>query len=250
MSLFSRILSIGRLKAAPRGHVAGRALAPQSVQRHALSLREVDLPAGILTLRNGELRAILEVSGVPVHHASQQAAHAFLQGWARAVQAGPAEATWLMRSRPGVLASYLRERRDQAAALATRAPGSALALLAADQLANLRALGASGDVRETRPYVALRSPSGNRAALLANIDATQRHLAAAGLRATLVRDRRLAEAIAWSWRPEVPETWDYDVGTVRLTLRGHTATVGRVPTPSNNGHAPRLNGTAQKALRG
>ena len=138
MDWLARVFAVGRLKRPPADQNAGRFLPPASVQRTQLGLAAVDLPAGVVELRGGEVRAFLAVSGEPTHHRGQAEVRAFLTRVARAINAMPPDTAWLVRSRAGVLQTYLRRRRDQTTALATRAPGSALARLAADQLANVR----------------------------------------------------------------------------------------------------------------
>lgn len=232
MGWLQRLFSIGRLKREPPQQNAGRFLPPASVQRTHLGLAEVDPPAGVVTLRGGEVRAVVAVSGVPVHHRGQEAARAFLTGWAAAINAMPPDTAWLVRSRAGVVATYLREQRDQAAALAQREPGSALARLAADQLAHLRTMGDRGDLHRTDNFVAVRHPRGDVTALLQAAQAVQGHLRAAGLRAELLRDRQLAEAIAASWLPDVPELWSpQESGGWRLNVRGRAAHVAPAPPP-------------------
>src|SRR5688572_13839660 len=131
-----------------------------------------------------------------------------------------------MRSRAGVVESYLRGQRDQTAALAQREPGSALARLSADQLAHVRQLAEAGDVRVTENYVGVRNHGGDRARLLRDVQAVEGHLRAAGLQADLVTDRLLAEALAASWNPYVGEI-GLPSGTAQWRLRvyGHTADV-------------------------
>ena len=89
MDWLRRVFAFGRLQRAPTAHTAGRVLPPASVQRTHLGLAQVDLPAGVVTLRGGEVRAILRVAGVPLHHRSPEEARAFLVGWANALNALP-----------------------------------------------------------------------------------------------------------------------------------------------------------------
>src|SRR5206468_910870 len=88
-----------------------RAARPASVQRSHMGLQEVDLPAGVVMLRGGEVQAILRVSGVPLHQHSPQEAHTFLVQWAAALNAMPPQAAWLIRSRPGGLARDIVAKR-------------------------------------------------------------------------------------------------------------------------------------------
>ena len=239
MGWLQRLFSVGRLKREASGQNAGRFLPPASVQRTQLGLAQLDLPAGVVTLRGGEVRAMVAVSGEPVHHRSQEDARAFLQRWARAINAMPAETVWLVRSRAGVLETYLKQKRDHAAALAEREPGSALAKLAADQLAHLRHMATAGDLRRTDNFVAVRDRKGDVAALLQTVRAVEGHLRAAGLRAELLRERRLAEAIADSWVPYIGEMWiPYETEAWRFRVLGHTATVEPAPSGPPEPPAP------------
>jgi hypothetical protein len=232
MDWLARVFAVGRLKRPPADQNAGRFLPPASVQRTQLGLASVDLPAGVVELRGGEVRAFLAVSGEPTHHRGQDEVRAFLTRVAQAINAMPPDTAWLVRSRAGVLQTNLRRRRDQTTSLATRAPGSGLAKLAADQLANVRRLATAGDVRRTDNFVAVRHPPGGVRALLLAARAAQSHLRAAGLRAELVRDRRLAEALADSWAPSVGEGWHpYESEAWRLSVFGRSARVERTPPP-------------------
>jgi hypothetical protein len=231
MGLLQRLFSIGRTKAAPLDRTSG-VLPPASVQRAQLGLREVDLVTGVVTLKDGEVRAIIAISGVPVHHSSQEAARVFLAGWAQAINAFPASTACFMRSRAGVVERYLREQRDQTAALAQREPGSALARLSADQLAHVRQMAEAGDFRVTENYVGVRNHGGDRHQLMRDVQAVEGHLRAAGLYAELVTDRLLAEALASSWNPYVGELcWPTGTSVSRLRTYGHTAAVEPAPPP-------------------
>jgi hypothetical protein len=230
VNLLQRIFSLGRTKAAPLDRTD--VVPPASVQRTQLGLREVDLVTGVVTLKDGEVRALVAVSGVPVHHSSQEGARAFLQRWAHAINAFPASTACFMRSRAGVVESYLRGQRDQTAALAQREPGSALARLSADQLAHVRRMAEAGDFRVTENYVGVRNHGGDRAQLLRDVQAVEGHLRAAGLQAELVTDRLLAEALAAAWNPYIAEMW-FPTGTSawRLRTHGHTAHLEHEPHP-------------------
>jgi len=199
------LLSAGRLKGAPKEQTAGRVLAPAAVQRTQLGLKEVDLPRGVVTLRTGEVRCFLQVTGLSVHHRSAADARAWLQGYARALNTLPGNAVLIARSKSGGLEEHIATQRAQTAALATASPGSALAKLAADQLAHARQLQASGRVRATAQFLALHSPKGNVDRLLAAAEACRRHLKDARIGAELVTDQRLAAALSADWHPGTPE---------------------------------------------
>ena len=68
-------------------------------------------------------------------------------------------------------------------------------------------------MRQTDQYVALHSPKGDLDRLLAAAEACRRHLAAAGVRAVLVTERRLGEHLAASWHPAAgaPEGFFQDI---------------------------------------
>jgi hypothetical protein len=199
------LLSWGRLKGEPKAHTAGRALGPASVKRTQLGLREVNPPRGVVVLRSGEARCFLRVGGYPAHIRSQAEARAWLQGYARVLDTLPGNAVLLARSRPGGLERHIAQQRAQTAALARREPGGALARLSADQLAHARRLQATGEVRRMEGYLALHSPKGDVPRLLAAAGASRRHLEAAGVRVSLVKDRALLDALADSWRPAAGE---------------------------------------------
>jgi hypothetical protein len=249
-----RLLGAGRLKGEPRGQNAGRVLAPASTQRTQLGLKEVDLPRGVVTLRSGEVRCFLTVTGFAAHQRSAEHARAWLQGYARALNTLPANAVLIARSRDGGLSDHIARQRAQTAALAKAAPGSALAKLAADQLGHARQLEATGQVRETLQYVALHSPKGDVPRLLSAAEACRRHLQDARITAELVTDRRLAAALSQDWHPEAgPEPGviecefpagsgevvarlDYAPGQSRVTAPSPKATI-REATPAPNGKA-------------
>jgi hypothetical protein len=210
MNWLRRLFTFGRLERPPAEQQAGRVLPPASVQRSHLGVQEVDLPAGVVRLRSGEVRAILRVSCLPLHHYSQEEAHAFLVRWAAALNAMPPDMAWLMRSRPSGLARDIRAKRDQAAALAVRAPGSGLAKLAADQLAHLRTMENAGTTRQSDCYVAVRNVRGDIRVLMEMAAATAVRLREAGLRVEPLKDRALAYAIADSWIPGLPMHWVWE----------------------------------------
>jgi hypothetical protein len=233
MGWLERLFAFGRLGKAPRGQDAGRALPPASVQRTQLGLAEVDLPRGVVKLRSGEARCLLRVAGYPVHHRSAEDARAWLTGYARALNTLPGGAVLLVRSRPGGLERHVGRQGHQAAALARREPGGALARLAADQVAHARRLMHTGAVRKTDTYVALRSPKGDVARLLEVARAVAAHLRAAGVETDLVTDRALAAAIADSWLPSSSTehfTQDFGTGEDALTLV-YSPGGARVTTP-------------------
>jgi hypothetical protein len=202
MDWLKRLFGIGRLTGEPKDHTAGRVLAPASVQRTQLGLKEVDLPRGVVTLRTGEVRCFLALTGYSAHHRSAADARAWLQGYARALNTLPGNAVLIVRSKPGGLDQHIARQRAQTADLAAAAPGSALARLSADQLGHARRLQASGQVRDTVSYLALHSPKGDTARLLAAAEACRRHLKDARIGAELVTDKRLAAALAADWHPE------------------------------------------------
>jgi hypothetical protein len=224
MDWLRRLLGVGRVGREPRGHTAGRALPPASVQRTQLGLAEVDLPRGVVGLRSGEVRCLLQVRGYPVHHRSPEDARAWLTAYAQTLNALPGGAVLLVRSRPGGLERHAAEQRRRAEALAGREPGSALAGLAADQLAHAHRLMDTGAVRQTDEYVALRSPKGDVAKLLDVARAVRQRLADVGVRADLVTDRALALALAESWNPAATEHFYRD-----LTVAGETTTLTYSP---------------------
>jgi len=239
--IFSRLFGMGRVSKPP----ATRLAAPASVQRSHLGIRHVDLDAGMVRHRSGTLVAALAVTGMPLAHRSDQEAHAFLVRLAAAINAMPAESVWLCRSREGLRAAYLRERRDQAALVAQRAPGTALAHLAADQLAALRVDSAAGRYRQTDPYVLVLSAKGNVAELRQRIAAATSHLAAVGVAPKLVRHRALAEALCLSWQPEMREFIEVVAGDERVRIsRSHVTKPYRVGASGRNGTAPSRNGHA------
>jgi hypothetical protein len=240
-----RLFGVGRLRGAPKGQTAGRVLAPASTQRTQLGLKEVDLPLGVVTLRSGEVRTFLRVTGFSAHHRSAADARAWLQGYAGALNTLPGNAVLIVRSRDGGLEGHIARQRAQTAALARSAPGSALARLAADQLAYARQLQATGQVRDTVSYLALHSPKGDVPRVLDAAEACRRHLAAAGVRAELVTDKRLGAALASDWHPETGET---ETALVELEFpKGSGDVVGvlgywpkraRVLNPEAEGEAP------------
>jgi hypothetical protein len=242
MDWLRRLFGVGRLKREAPLQTAGRVLPPASTQRTQLGLKEVDLPTGVVTLRSGEARAFLKVTGYPAHTHSPEETRAWLQGHARALNTLPGNAVLLVRSRPGGLEGHIAQQRAQTAALAEREPGSALARLAADQLAHARRLQETGQVRQTDAYVALRSPKGDAARLLAAADACRRHLAAVGVRAELVTDRALGDALATGWRPEtgqVPNWYeDWRLGDEVVATLNYSPKNARVTAPRYVDGAP------------
>jgi hypothetical protein len=204
MNWLRRLFTFGRLERAPSDHTAGRLLPPASVQ---LGLQQVDLPAGVVTLRDGEVRALLRVSGMALHHCSPTEGRALLVRWATALNALPADAALIVRSRPGGLTRDIRAKRDQTTALAVQAPGSGLAKLAADQLAHLRQLQARSDTQQTDCYVAVRNSRGDVRHLRQTVTTATTLLRQAGLRCELVREQALAQALAETWQPGIGEAW-------------------------------------------
>ncbi len=233
MDWLRHIFGVGRLKREPGDQNAGRVLSPASVQRTQLGLKEVDLPRGVVTLRSGEARAFLRVTGYSAHVRSEAQARAWLQGYARALNTLPGNAVLLVRSRPGGLEGHLDRQRAQTARLAEQEPGGALARLAADQLAHARHLQDTGQVRQTDQYVALHSPKGDVGRLLSAVGACRRHLETASVRAELVTDRALLDALAAGWHPNPgawPETFTQDFGwQFPATGKVYTATLRYAP---------------------
>lgn len=229
MSWLDWLFSLGRVGREPKDHTAGRAMRPASAQRTQLGLAEADLTRGVVTLRSGEVRAFLQVAGYSAHLRSPEDARAWLQGYARALSTLPGGAVLIVRSRPGGLQGHIARQRAHGADLAQRAPGSALAKLAADQLGHARRLQESGQVRQTDQYLALHSPKGDVARLLAAVEAVRRHLAAADVRAELVTDAKLGDALAVGWRPE---TGAYETSSVDWEWPGGSGDVFAVLTYS------------------
>ena len=94
MDWLKRVFGVGRLTGEPKGQNAGRVLAPASTQRTQLGLKEVDLPRGVVTLRSGEVRCFLKVTGFSAHQRSREDAAAWLQGYARALNTLPGNAVF------------------------------------------------------------------------------------------------------------------------------------------------------------
>jgi hypothetical protein len=120
-----------------------------------------------------------------------------------------------VRTRPGGLEGHTDRQRAQTAALAKASPGSALARLSADQLAHARQLQASGETRRSECYVALWSPKGDAARVLAAAESCRRHLESVRVMAELVTDGELLDALAFAWHPGVANsatsaTWNQD----------------------------------------
>jgi len=217
MTLLTRFFAWGRLRIDPPKQTAGRLVGPASVQRTQLGLRSIDPRSGIITLRNGEARAVLAVSGIPLQHASPQDAEAFLVRWAAALNALPADAIYRMRSMPGGLDPDIWRRRTQSTALAATAPGTGVAKLADDQLAHLVQLNSNGTTRLNTGEVVVR---GTPATILNTAGQAQAALRKAGLKATLLTDEPLVWALAASWKPyTVREKWLYNVSFPGSTLK-------------------------------
>jgi len=266
MSLLSRFFARGRLATPPPGHVGGAGNLPASVQRSQMGLRAIDRQRGVVTLDSGEVRAFLRVSGVPLHHRSPEAAHAFLVSWAQALNALPLGVTLLVRSRPGGLRRYLQAKHRRAAELTARSEhtgSTALATLAADQLAHAARLNQE-QTRQTDCYLACRARTGDVAALLADVVRSRHLLEPLGLRCELVTQEALLTVLSESWQPPRPERWLVaQAGGERLvSYQGPGGSVVEpVPTPpmpkavpgvpALNGHSNgHLNGHARKALTG
>jgi hypothetical protein len=208
-SLFRAWHRRGRLAPPPKRHTGG-AMAPASTQRASLALKDVDLPAGVVRLRTGEVRAILLVKGIPLHQRDAEAAEAFMQDWAAALNGLPADTCMLARTRPGGLEGYMAEKGTAANALATVAPGTGLARLAADQLRNALHLTGSGLSRDTVGYLAVRDAKGDVRALLERAATAAARLTDAGLTATPLKDKALLDAVAGSWQPPYTESLLFD----------------------------------------
>lgn len=209
MNVLARVFGVGRLGKPPKRHTAGRLLPPASVQRSQLGLSHVDLPAGVVTVRGGEVRCLLKLSGFPLHARSGAEARAFLGRFAQALNALPPSAAWLVRARPADPAPEPRRPPGTpgtpGTALVAGTPAAALARLAADQLAHYRRQAVAGATRQTSSYVAFRHRKGDVGRLLRDAATAATHLRAAGLTAELVTDRALAAALADSWRPPATE---------------------------------------------
>lgn len=208
-TLLARCLSLGRLGKKPKAQTAGRFVPPASVQRSQLGVQAVDLPSGVVTVRGGEVRCLLRLSGFPLHRAGPQEAAAFLAGFGRALNALPQGAAWIVRSRPGGLHRHITQ---QQARQRSTTPGTALAKLVGSQLAHAVEQARSGATRETTNYVALRQPKGDVRTLLTNALAATTQLKAIGLRVELVTNQALADALAVGWNPAHGEQQFVTVG--------------------------------------
>jgi len=217
MNLLTRLFAWGRLRIDPPKQTAGHLVGPASVQRTQLGLRSIDARSGIIILRNGEARAVLAVSGIPLQHASPQDAETFLVRWAAALNALPADAIYRMRSMPGGLDPDISRRRTRSTALATTAPGTGLSRLADDQLLHLVKLNSDGTTRRNTGEVVVR---GTPATVLNTAGQAQAALRKAGLKATLLTDKPLVWALASSWKPDtVREWWIFKVDFPGSTLK-------------------------------
>lgn len=219
MGFWSRVFSLGRVKAPPKGHTG--ALAPASVLRSHLGVRKLGLDDGVVTMSGGELRAVFEVDGFPLHAADSEGARRFLGAFAGAINALPAEAAFISRARPGGMGEPARMAEGRAQALAKTEPG--LSRLAADQAAHYRRLEAEGKARETACYLAVRGTD-----LDTLVDVARKatsHFQAAGLRVVPLRGEPLVRAVASSWRPGVMGGFTWTPYGPHLVLRqiGHRA---------------------------
>jgi hypothetical protein len=195
MGFWSRLFTVGRVKQAPKGHTG--ALAPASVLRSHLGIRRLGLEDAVVTMSGGELRAVFEVDGFPLHAAGSEDARRFLGAFAAAINALPTEAAFLTRARPGGLGEATAAVEAQSRALAKTEPGPAR--IAADQGAHYRRLEAEGRARRTDNYLAVRGTD-----VEALVDVARKatgHFVAAGLRVVPLRGERMVSAVAESWRP-------------------------------------------------
>jgi hypothetical protein len=176
------------------------------VLRSHLGVRRLGVDDGVVTLSGGELRAVFEVGGFPLHAADSEAARRFLGAFAGALNAMSAEAAFLVRSRPGGLGDAINQAAARSTALAA-AGEAGLARIAADQAAHHRHLEAQGHARETVCYLAVRGEDAG--ALAEEARKAAGHLVAAGLRVMPLRSEGLVRAVAESWRPGAVEqiTW-------------------------------------------
>jgi hypothetical protein len=222
MGFWSWLFSLGRVNGLPKGHTG--ALAPASVLRSHLGVRQLGLEDGVVTLRGGELRAMYEVDGFPIHAADAEGARRFLGAFAAAVNALPTEAAFVVRSRPGGLGDPIRRAAARSTALAA-AGESRLARIAADQAAHYRRLEERGRARETACYLAVRGTDAERLADDARKAAG--HFGAAGLRVRPLRSERMVRAIAEAWRPGAVEQCVWQPYGPHLELRkvGHRVLV-------------------------
>jgi hypothetical protein len=170
--------------------------------RQTTNLTRVDLRRGVVTLRSGEARCFLRITGFTAHHRDEAAALEWLQGYARALNTLPGNAVLIARSRPGGLDDHVRVLRSTATSLARSRHD--FAGLAQDQLRHAVSTHSMGRTRQTDQYVALYSPKGDATRLLAAAAAVTGHLTAAGVAVEPVTDRDLARTLAEDWRPEQP----------------------------------------------
>jgi hypothetical protein len=220
MGFWSRLLSVGRVGKTPKGHTG--ALAPASVLRSHLGVRQLRLDDAVIRLSGGELRAVFEVGGFPLHAADSERARRFLGAFAGAINALSTEAAFLVRARPGGLGEAIRQGAARAEALVA-AGETGLARIAADQTAHYRRLEQQGRARETACYLAVRGTDPDTLAETARKEAA--HFVAAGLRVTPLRGERLVRAVAESWRPGAVEQCSWTPYGPHLVFRqiGHRA---------------------------
>jgi hypothetical protein len=197
-------------------------LAPASVLRSYLGVRRLGLEDAVVALSGGELRAVFEVGGFPLHAADSEQARRFLGAFAGAINALSTEATFLIRARPGGLGEAIRQGAARSEALVA-AGETGLARIAADQTAHYRRLEEQGRARETSCYLAIRGTDPDRLAETARREAA--HFVAAGLRVTPLRGERLVRAVAESWRPGAVEQCSWTPYGPHLLFRmiGHRA---------------------------
>lgn len=220
MGFWSWLFSRGRVKSPSKGHIG--ALTPASVLRSHLGVRQLGLEDGVVSISGGELRAVFEVGGFPLHAADSEAARRFLGALAGAITALSTEAAFLVRSRPGGLGEPARQAAARSTALAAHGE-TGLARVAADQAAHYRRLEAQGRARETACYLAVRGT--DAASLVEEARKATSHFVAAGLRVTPLRHERLVRAVAESWRPGAVEQFAWTPYSAHLVFRkvGHPA---------------------------
>jgi hypothetical protein len=245
MGFWSWLFARGRVKRPPKGHTG--ALPPASVLRSHLGVRRLGLEDGVVTMSGGELRAVFEVGGFPLHAADSEAARRFLGAFAAALNALPAEAAFLVRSRPGGLGEPIRQADARSTALAA-AGEAGLARVAADQAAHYRRLEERGRARESACYLAVRGTDGET--LVEEARKATGHFVAAGLRVTPLRGERMVRAVAETWRPGAVEECFWQPYGPHLVFRqiGHRALVeDRRPRATLR---PATEGPARKGLLG
>lgn len=204
---------------------------PARVRQRAPATYQRDVPIkaigdDYLLTREGHLRAVCEVQGVPLTAMGQQQADVFLEGWAAVLNATLKDGVQMVsRSRPNGLQQHIRERREYAQQHFTGAELAPYREMALASARHVEARMEQGDGRDLQLFLCVPAGKGQKRSLDQAVEVYGNLYAQAGMALRRLGEPELSLIYARFFKSNVPDFWYYALGRTAVAVGPKTASV-------------------------